>query len=95
MTRSKLVEKLATTYRHMHRDDVTRIVAIIFEQISDALARGERVELRGFGAFTVRHRPARGARNPRNGDRVALGERHVPFFRAGKLLQNRLNRQPE
>ncbi len=95
MTWSKLIEKLATTYRHMHRDEVERIVAVFFRQIADALARGDRVELRDFGAFTVRHRRARDGRNPRNGDRVPVDEHHVPFFKAGKGIRDRLNHQPE
>ena len=67
------------------------IVATIFDEITAALARGERVELRGFGAFTVKHRNARTGRNPRTGEAVPVDEKAVPFFKAGKELRERVN----
>lgn len=71
--------------------DVEKIVNIIFDEITEALARGERVELRGFGAFSVKHRPARTARNPKTGDQVLVEEKYVPYFKTGKELRERLN----
>ena len=68
------------------------IVATIFNEITAALARGERVELRGFGAFTVKRRDARTGRNPRTGEAVNVEEKAVPFFKAGKELRERVNR---
>ena len=68
-----------------------RIVATIFEEITLALARGDRVELRGFGAFSTKTRDARTGRNPRTGAAVEVEEKHVPFFKTGKLLRDRLN----
>jgi integration host factor subunit beta len=78
----------------LHHHDVEVIVTLIFEQIAAALARGDRVEMRGFGAFSVRRRGARTARNPRTGDSVQVAEKHIPFFKSGKQLHNRLN-QPD
>ena len=77
---------------HLRGQDVETIVATIFEEITYALARGERVELRGFGAFTVKHRGARTGRNPRTGAAVPVEEKAVPFFKAGKELRERINR---
>ncbi len=93
MTKSELIRKLAAANRHMHHDEVERIVGVFFEHIAAALAQGDRVELRGFGTFSVRHRGARPhARNPRTGATVSVSDKHVPFFKAGKALQDRLNR---
>jgi integration host factor subunit beta len=94
MTKSELVRKLAEANPRLHHHDVEVIVTLIFEQIAAALARGDRVELRGFGAFSVRRRGARIARNPRTGDSVQVAEKHIPFFKTGKQLHNRLN-QPD
>ena len=77
---------------HLRGADVELIVATIFDEITGALARGERVELRGFGAFTVKHRNARTGRNPRTGEAVPVDEKAVPFFKAGKELRERVNR---
>ena len=68
-----------------------RIVSTIFDEITEALSRGDRVELRGFGAFSVKHRDARTGRNPRTGAAVHVEEKHIPFFKTGKLLRDRLN----
>jgi len=92
LTRAELITELAATNRHLRVADVELIVATIFDQISAALARGERVELRGFGAFTVKQRNARLGHNPRTGEVVAVGEKARPFFKAGKELRGRLNR---
>ena len=76
---------------HLYQPDIERIVTIIFDEIATALARGDRVELRGFGAFSVTRRGARQGRNPRTGEQVAVTEKAVPFFKTGKQLRDRLN----
>lgn len=91
MTRSELIQRIAELNPHLYHRDVERIVTTIFEEISEALARGDRVELRGFGAFSVKRRDARIGRNPRTGDAVHVAEKHIPFFKTGKLLRDRLN----
>lgn len=91
MIRSELIQKVAEENPHLFQRDVERIVNTIFEEIIDAMARGERVELRGFGAFSVKKRDARMGRNPRTGESVPVPEKHVPFFKTGKLLRDRLN----
>jgi integration host factor subunit beta len=91
LTKSELIAELATANPHLRGQDVETIVATIFEEITFALARGERVELRGFGAFTVKHRDARTGRNPRTGASVSVDEKSVPFFKAGKELRVRVN----
>tara|TARA_B100000787_G_scaffold25465_1_gene16953 strand:- start:25 stop:306 length:282 start_codon:yes stop_codon:yes gene_type:complete len=91
MIRSELVQKLADENPHLFQRDVERIVNTIFDEITDTMARGDRVELRGFGAFSVKKRDSRIGRNPRTGDSVAVAEKHVPFFKTGKLLRDRLN----
>jgi integration host factor subunit beta len=91
MTKLELVQKLVEANRQLYRRDVEAIVTLFFEQIAAALRRGDRVELRGFGAFAVKHRGPRAGRNPRNGASVAVPDKHVPFFRAGKLVCARLN----
>jgi integration host factor subunit beta len=93
MIKSELIERLAGGNPHLMHRDVEKIVNVIFEEITSALARGDRVELRGFGAFSVKHRPARTGRNPRTGDQVAVPEKHVPYFKTGKELRIRLNPQ--
>ena len=91
MIKSELVQRIAAANPHLFHRDVERIVNVIFDEIVEALARGERVELRGFGAFTVKHRPAREGRNPRTGAAVSVAEKYVPFFKTGKELRDRLN----
>ncbi|WP_147125747.1 integration host factor subunit beta [Shimia ponticola] len=91
MIRSELIQKIAEDNPHLYQRDVERIVSTIFEEIIDAMARGDRVELRGFGAFSVKHRPGRTGRNPRTGEPVEVEEKHVPFFKTGKMLRDRLN----
>jgi integration host factor subunit beta len=91
MTKSELILRLAETNPHLYQRDVERIVTTIFGEIADALARGDRVELRGFGAFSVKRREARQGRNPRTGEQVAVTEKAVPFFKTGKQLRERLN----
>lgn len=91
MIRSELIQKIAEENPHLFQRDVERIVTTVFEEIIGAMARGERVELRGFGAFSVKQRQARLGRNPRTGETVQVEEKHVPFFKTGKLLRDRLN----
>ena len=91
MTKSELIQRLAAAHPHLYQRDVERIVTTIFEEITNALARGDRVELRGFGAFSVKRRDARIGRNPRTGEAVSVAEKRVPFFKTGKLLRERLN----
>ncbi len=91
MIRSELIQKVADDNPHLTQRDVERIVATIFEEIIQTMADGGRAELRGFGAFSVKKRDARQGRNPRTGESVAVEEKHVPFFKAGKLLRDRLN----
>jgi integration host factor subunit beta len=89
--KSELVQRIASANPHLYHRDVERIVNVIFDEIVDALSRGDRVELRGFGAFTVKHRAARQGRNPRTGTTVSVAEKFVPFFKTGKELRDRLN----
>ncbi len=91
MTKSELIAELAAANPHLTGHDVELIVATVFDEITGALARGERVELRGFGAFTVKRRNARTGRNPRTGETVPVEEKAVPFFKAGKELRERVN----
>ena len=88
---SELLARLAEANPHLYSRDIERIVGTIFDTISTALAEGNRVELRGFGAFSVKHRPARMGRNPRTGEAVPVAEKYVPFFKTGKELRDRLN----
>lgn len=93
MIRSELIQKIADENPHLYQRDVERIVNTIFEEIIGAMADGDRVELRGFGAFSVKKRDERTGRNPRTGEAVQVEEKHVPFFKTGKLLRDRLNGQ--
>jgi integration host factor subunit beta len=92
MTKSELIAKLAALNPHLYQRDVERIVATIFDEIAVALARGDRVELRGFGAFSVKQRESRTGRNPRTGETVAVSQKRVPYFKTGKDLRDRLNK---
>jgi len=91
MLRSELIEILASENPHLRTSDVELIVNTIFETIEEALRTGDRVELRGFGAFSVRVREARKGRNPRTGETVHVPAKAVPFFKAGKELRARVN----
>ncbi|MFN2244647.1 MAG: integration host factor subunit beta [Anaerolineae bacterium] len=93
MTRSELVALLASSQDTLSREDVDAAVRIILQRMSDALAGGERIEIRGFGSFTLHDRPARIARNPRTGEPVAIPARHAPHFKPGKELRERVNAQ--
>ena len=91
MIKSELVQQVSEQFPHLFQRDVENIVNAIFDEISNALARGDRVELRGFGAFSVRQRGARRGRNPRTGQQVDVKEKQVPFFKTGKEMRERLN----
>ncbi len=91
MTKSELILRLAEQNPHLFHRDVERIVAAIFNKVAAALARGDRVELRGFGAFSVKRRSPRVGRNPRTGASVEVSEKLVPYFKTGKELRERLN----
>jgi integration host factor subunit beta len=91
MTKSDLILRLAEKYPHLLQRDIENIVNTVFDEIANALARGNRVELRGFGAFSVKRREARNGRNPRTGEAVSVAEKSVPFFKTGKQLRDRLN----
>jgi len=91
MIRSELVAVIAEANPHLTIRDVEQIVATVFDEITDALAQGRRVELRGFGAFSTRARDARTGRNPRTGDAVKVDAKRVPYFKPGKELRERLN----
>ena len=92
MIKSELVQKLAEENPHLFQRDIENIVNAVLDGIGDAMARGDRVELRGFGAFSVKNRPARIGRNPRTGEQVDVSEKYVPQFKAGKEIRERLNR---
>ena len=91
MIKSELIQEIAMRHPHLFQRDVERIVNTIFEEITNAMAEGNRVELRGFGAFSVKQRDARMGRNPRTGDPVPVDAKRVPFFKTGKELRDRLN----
>ena len=91
MTKFELISRLAAANPHLYQRDVERIVTTIFEEITSALSRGDRVELRGFGAFSVKARGARVGRNPRTGESVNVSEKFIPYFKTGKQLRAMLN----
>ena len=90
MLRSELIVKLAEENPDLRPEDLEKVVSVILDEIADALSRGDRVELRGFGAFSVRQRKARTGRNPRTGETVQVEAKSVPFFRPGKELRARV-----
>ena len=91
MTKSELIARLAIANPHLYQRDIERIVSTIFDEISGALARGDRVELRGFGAFSVKSRDPRVGRNPRTGAAVEVAQKFTPYFKTGKELREKLN----
>ena len=91
MTKSELIAAIAEANPHLYQRDVERIVTTIFDEITAALANGDRVELRGFGAFSVKRRGARTGRNPRTGESVHVAEKFIPYFKTGKQLREKLN----
>ena len=91
MTRSQLIARLVERNPHLTTDDIEKVVQTVFDEISDALSRGDRVELRGFGAFSVKERDSRKGRNPRTGETVDVESKRSPYFKTGKELRDRLN----
>ena len=91
MIRSELVQKIAEENPHLTQRHVEKVLNTVFDEIINTLAKGDRVELRGFGAFSVKSRDARIGRNPRTGESVKVENKKVPFFKTGKLLRDRLN----
>jgi len=92
MIKSELVQIIAARNPHLFLRDVENIVGAIFDEITDALAEGNRVELRGFGAFSTREREARKGRNPRTGESVEVPGKRVPYFKPGKALKDLINK---
>jgi len=91
VTKSELIAKLAQENPTLYQRDIERIVTTVFDEITEALAAGDRVELRGFGAFSVKQRGARIGRNPRTGKSVQVSEKKIPYFKTGKQLRDQLN----
>lgn len=91
MTKSELIELMARKQKHLPAKDVELAVKHLLELMSDALSRGERIEIRGFGSFSLHYRPPRLGRNPKTGETVALSGKHVPHFKPGKDLRERVN----
>ncbi|MDB5592910.1 integration host factor subunit beta [Enterovirga sp.] len=94
MIKSELVTKIAAQHPHLYQRDIENVVNSILDTIASALARGDRVELRGFGAFSVKTRDARAGRNPRTGEAVSVSEKAIPVFKTGKEMRKRLNLVP-
>jgi integration host factor subunit beta len=95
MIKSELIERIAAQNPHLFHRDIDNIVTAILDEIVGALSRGDRVELRGFGAFSVKHRGARAGRIPRTGVAVSVAKKVVPYFKTGKQMHARLNRETE
>ncbi len=95
MTKSELIETLARQQPHLALKDVELAVKCIIEQMSETLASGERIEIRGFGSFSLHHRPPRMGRNPKTGESVSLTEKFVPHFKPGKELRDRVDASRE
>ena len=92
MTKSELIESIACKQKHLPAKDVELAVKHILELMSNSLANGKRIEIRGFGSFSLHYRPPRMGRNPKTGDAVALAGKHVPHFKPGKNLRERVNK---
>jgi integration host factor subunit beta len=93
MIKSELIKRISSQNPHLYDRDIEKVVNAIFDEMVKALRRGDRVELRGFGAFSVKLREAHQGRNPRTGAAVAVGKKAVPFFKTGKAMRARLNRE--
>ena len=93
MTRSELIARLIQANQHLKQEDVRKVLQVVFDSITEALARGERVELRGFGVFDVKTQGPRERRNPRSGKQVAVLGEYKPFFKSGRVLRTRVNQQ--
>lgn len=93
MTKSELIEKLSDGHELLNKKDAETVINLIFGGIGDALSQGSRVEIRGFGSFSVRERDAREARNPKSGELVKIPSRRTPFFKTGKELRERVDEE--
>ena len=93
MLKSELIRRIASQSPHLYDRDIEKVVNAIFDEMVEALRRGDRVELRGFGAFSARLREARQGRNPRTGVVVSVGKKAMPYFKTGKEMRARLNRE--
>lgn len=91
MTKSELIKKLSERFEYLPIEEIKSVVDLVFEEISDALASDQRVEIRGFGAFSLRSRKPRIARNPRTNEKIPMKERFSAYFRAGKELKEKIN----
>ena len=91
MIKSELIQKISEENPHLFQRDVERLVSTVFSEIASAMSAGRRIELRGFGAFSVKNRKPRVGRNPRTGSRVEVEEKFVPFFKPGKFLRDKVN----
>ena len=91
MTKSELIERLALKQTHLMHKDVELAVKLVLDQISESLAKQDRVEIRGFGSFSLHFRPARTGRNPKTGDAVQIPAKYVPHFKPGKEMRERVN----
>jgi len=91
MMKSELIERIARKQSHLAYKDVELAVKSLLEQMSSALSNGDRIEIRGFGSFSLHYRPPRSGRNPKTGDSVSLPGKHVPHFKPGKELRERVN----
>lgn len=91
MTKSELIDRLVQRHTHLSQKDVELAVKLLLEEISRTLAAGGRIEIRGFGSFSVHHRPARMGRNPKTGQSVEIPEKYVPHFKPGKEMRERVN----
>ena len=94
MTKSELIDAIARNQKHLATKDVELAVKHILELMSESLASGERIEIRGFGSFALNYRPPRLGRNPKSGERVEVAEKYVPHFKAGKELRERVDGSP-
>ena len=95
MTKSEIIDILSRKQRHLSSRDVESSVKLLLDKMSDTLSEGGRIEVRGFGSFSLHHRAARKGRNPKTGDQVALAPKHVPHFKPGKELRERVNESRE
>jgi integration host factor subunit beta len=91
MTKSELIKLLTREHTQLEGEDIALVVNLLLWQMTEALASGERVEIRGFGSFSLHFRPPRIGRNPKTGEPVALAGKHVPYFRPGKEMRDRVN----
>ena len=93
MIKSELIQRIASRNPHLYQRDIEKVVSAIFDEMVEAMRRGDRVELRGFGVFSAKLRPAHQGRNPKTGAAVAVAKKAVPFFKTGKEMRTRLNRE--